>query len=182
MALSLTRLNTDPFVRSLFQVILLFGVGFLAVTQLNFCFLLINHQLHFVEATYLQDFILSFLRLPFEQEFASLGSVLAGVIPVMVSAVCFQYDSTNRVTSNELNNIGRSVLALLVFGFIFGIIAIAFAGLFQDIIIEILGGGPNNDPLAKAANEAVRVAIRNTLSAIVAFQAFYAIQLLGDRQ
>jgi len=60
---------------------------------------------------------------------------------------------------------------LLVTGTMTGLVAIAAAGLLKSDFEAMIGG-----------NDTARIAIRNTLSAVLGFQTFYALQLLGMKK
>jgi hypothetical protein len=173
----LRRLIEDLFVRRLAQILLLASLGLLAFLQLVFVVLLFGREHNlFPRVPGFEDFVLSFLAFPFEKNFSSFA-VLAGIIPVMFSTVCFLPDlkAAPPTATDNMNRVGHAALLLLAVGGIFGATSIAMAGLsLPDSPAETTG-----DLIAMAGSKDAAIAIRNTLSAIFGFEAFYVAQLVG---
>jgi len=164
------RLVTDPFVRRLAQFILIGGLFAIFLLQVAFLILLASRRLELIdEVSSWNQLPLTILKFPFDTDFASFSAIIVGVIPIAISAVC--YKICKNEPTETLNRTGHISVFLLVSGTMIGLVAIATAGLLKSDFDAMIGG-----------NDTVRIAIRNTLSAVLGFQTFYALQLLGMKK
>jgi hypothetical protein len=166
------RLITDAVVRRLFQIIVLGGLSSLLFFQILFLFCLANRVGNWsTDPPFFQGLVVKLMEFPFDQQFASLAAVIVGIVPMIVAVVCFKVDATKTAATQDLNRCGHIVILLLAVGLGASMITIVLAGVYPEVVETLIGQSDDTAPL--------RVAVRNTLSAILAFQAFYLVQLLG---
>lgn len=176
----MSKFVTDIFVRRLTQASLITAILIISLFQILFLYLSFD-MINSSDSSLLrlQNLVIDVLRFPFEKEFSSFSIIIAGMIPIIVSSVCFSLDANHQIT-DQLNITGHAVLTIMAVGALAGFFGIAVAGLYEDILYQMI---PDKGvAMDKTAKEAARVAVRNSLSAILAFELFYATQLLGVKK
>ena len=137
----MSRLNNDLFVRRMCQGIVLFILVMLGILQLTFLILVLGrHYSWWIHAPDIQAHVVAILRFPFDQEFASLAAVAAGVVPMVVSAVCFQVDPATYATTTKLNRCGHASIVMLTLGVGLGLSVMAVVGMYSSDVAMMVGG------------------------------------------
>lgn len=169
------RLIDDIVVRRIVQGAVLAVIAGLVVLQVFFVIVVWAHRSGLLESWDLKasaSLLFGVLVFPFEKSFASFTAVFVGLVPIVFSAVCFQYDAlaSPPTSVDRLNITGRICVIFLVTGVGIG---------FINIIVSELATTAIND---LANGDSGRTSIKNLFSSILSFQSFYFLHLLGIKK
>ena len=113
--------------------------------------------------------VFDFLAAPLQQTFSALIALIAAVVPVVFSSVCYRVDTSvsPAVAGSQLNRIGHVAFVLTLLGLLVGAGTLILFTADKVAVTDL------------AATEQNAAAIQGLVNGIVAFNGVYFTQLLG---
>jgi len=165
---------TDPFVRRLAQIVLIFFLLVLVILEVvfDYCVGMRAYSSADIDwSSFLPVAFFTILKFPFQQAFTPFAVAFATVVPLTVSSTCYKIIvGPPPSATDELNHVGRAAIGVLLAGLLVGAISI--------ILLHTAG-----DTVARFSNanhsDAGRTAVQGIITSIISFQAFYLAHLAG---